>query len=110
MAISFFLTSCGTMVSSVGDRAEEHRELQNEIRKGETELAITGTKLEHGVGTITGGLDRTVRIGGELEYSIRESAENQSEIGEILRSIRERLLDANWLVGIGIRPGETEVQ
>lgn len=73
----------------------EYKEIESEIRNGETELAITGTKL---------GND-SERLGtelSELEQSIRDSETNEQELGEILQRIRERELTEDKLIELGI--------
>lgn len=84
-----------TMVPDITERTKEYRELEAEIRDGETELAVTGTKLEND----------SERLGtelSELEQSIRDSETNEQELGEILQRIRERELTKDKLIELGI--------
>ena len=69
------------LVSDIGDGASEYRAIQDNIRAGETELAITGTRIEERV--------------GELERSIRSSQTQSNEIERIIQQIRERELNSD---------------
>jgi hypothetical protein len=92
VALCFF-TGCSTTrahVSDIGNGAFEYRTIQNEIRAGETELAITGTKLEHESVEI-----RTELY--ELERSINASQRAEQEIDDIIRRVRERELDSTFI-------------
>jgi hypothetical protein len=84
--IGIFLFGCrttGGVVLDQGIGASEFRENMENLRSGETELAVTGTKLE--------AESRELRSGiSELERSIAESAGTESEIDAILRRIRGR--------------------
>lgn len=78
----YIFTGCqSTMVSDVSERTREYRELESSIRDGETELAITGAKLES--------------AGEELEHSISESEEIEQRLGELLQLIGTRKLPEN---------------
>jgi len=66
----------GAVVSDIGSGAAEYRAIQGDIRAGETELAITGTRIEAGL--------------GELERSISGSQGAEQEIGAIIQRVRER--------------------
>jgi len=78
-------TTSNTMVPDIGTGTAEYRELQTEQREGEAELAITGAKLEAGL--------------GELERSISASQRSEQEIGNIIQQIREREVDASFIEG-----------
>ena len=79
--------SCNSTRVLSGDPAgtREHRELENEIRAGETELAITGTEIKNTSNRITESVN-------ELEQSIENSKGNEQEITDIIQSIRGRKL------------------
>lgn len=79
-----------TMVPDITERTKEYRELEAEIRDGETELAVTGTKLESTSEQITESVNSIGQTGKQLEQSISESAGNEQEITDLLQRIRTR--------------------
>ena len=92
-AILCLLPSCagtGSLVSDNGDGAFEYRRVQAQQREGEAELAVTGAKLESESREIREGLS-------ELERSIVESQGSEQEIGEILRRVREREVQPDFI-------------
>jgi len=93
------------VVSDLGDGTTEYRAVQGEIRAGETELALTGARIETGL--------------GEFERSISASQGAEQEIGKILQQIRNRPVDAAFIeewknrrtgkAGSGGKAGEDEI-
>lgn len=97
ISIVIILTSCQStkILSDNGTGVEQYRNIESEIRDGETELAVTGAELEND----------SERLGtelSELEQSIRDSETNEQELGEILQRIRERELTEDKLIELGI--------
>lgn len=90
------------ILSDNGTRVIEYREIESEIRDGETELAITGAKLESTSEGIRDSINKLKDTSERLEQSINESTDNESELGEILQQIRDRELTENQLVELGI--------
>ena len=87
----------GSPVSDMGIGATEYREIQGDIRAGETELAVTGTKLEtesrelrSEIGEIGDGIR-------ELESAIGASQGAEQEIGAIIQRVRNREVDPAFL-------------
>ena len=76
-------TNTGTMVSDIGDGAAGYRAIQTEQRAGEVELALTGARIEAGL--------------GELERSISTSQGTEQQIGIIIQRVRERELDPSFV-------------
>jgi len=84
-----FCSGCTTsrgMVSDLGNGTEEYRGIQSEIRDGETDLAITGTRIEDESREIGDGIR-------ELEQSISGGQGAAEEIGAIIQRIRARAVD-----------------
>lgn len=102
--ISFIFIGCSTtrVVSDISDGTMEYRELQGEIRTGETELAITGTGLESTSKDIEQSVINITESGERLEQSIKDSTGNEQEIGDIIQSVRERELNKDVLIELGI--------
>ena len=102
--ISFIFISCSTtrVVSDISDGTMEYRELQGEIRTGETELAITGTGLESTSKDIEQSVINITESGERLEQSISKSTSSESEIGNILQSIGNREVTIDKLIELGI--------
>ena len=73
----------GSLVSDLGSGTAEYREIQGDIREGETELAITGTRIEAGL--------------GELERSISSSQGTEQEIDDIIQRVRARPVDPDLI-------------
>ena len=76
-------TNTGAMVSDIGDGAAGYRAIQTEQREGEVELAVTGARIEAGL--------------GELERSIGASQGTEQEIGIIIQRVREREFDPAFI-------------
>jgi hypothetical protein len=97
-------TGCGTyrgMVSDPGIGAAEYRGIQEDIRSGEAELAVTGQRLE----------DESRELGSgivELEQSIIDSQGTEQPIDAILRQIRGRKVDASFVERWGTGGVESE--
>lgn len=90
--ILFCCFSCqSTKLYNNGTGASEYREIQSEIRDGETELAITGENLKFRSEQIEERIENIESIGKQLEQSIETSAANEQELRDILQSIRERV-------------------
>lgn len=88
--ICFYFVSCNSTryVSDNSERDREYRETMSEIRTGETELAITGKDIEQSVNGIIGTSEN-------IEKSIRESTNFESEIRAILQRVRSRKITNN---------------
>lgn len=97
ITILVILTSCKStkVLSDNGIGVEEHREIQSDIRDGETELAITGSKIE----SESKELGERIR---ELEQSIRDSETNEQELGKLIQQIRKREITEDKLIELGI--------
>jgi len=76
-------TRRGVVVSDLGNGTADYRAIQSEIRTGETELAITGQRLED---HIESGLQ-------SLEQSISGGQGAAEEIGAIIQRVRSREVD-----------------
>ncbi|MDR0506386.1 MAG: hypothetical protein LBH32_06175 [Dysgonamonadaceae bacterium] len=74
------------MVSDLGDGAEEYRGIQEQIRSGETDLAVTGTKIESASGQLATGI-------GDLEQAIIGSTGTEPGITAIIQRVRSRTVD-----------------
>jgi len=83
----------GAVVSDLGDGTAEYREIQGDIGEGETALAITGTRIEEGL--------------GELEQSISSSQGIEQEIGDVIQRIRARPVDPTLIEEWRNRRSET---
>ena len=87
-----FMCSCkSTELYNNGAGNTEYRELQSDIRDGETELAVTGTKIEQTSEQLATGIS-------ELEQAITSSTANEQEIGNLLQQIRTREIPDNIAV------------
>jgi len=95
-AFLFLFTGCSStgksaaLVPDIGIGAAEYRTIQTEQRAGETELAVTGTKLEHESREIRTELN-------ELEQSIIASQGTEQELGEIILRVRAREVDPAFI-------------
>ena len=115
--LSILLISCKStrILLDDGTGAEKYRELQNEVRDGETELVITGERISNDsekLGETSAEIRQSSDELGEqlngLEYSIKESAGNNEEIGRILQQIRARKITDDKLIELGIEFDKTE--
>lgn len=88
--ICFYFVSCNSTryVSDNSERDREYRETMSEIRTRETELAITSKDIEQSVNGIIGTSEN-------IEKSIRESTNFESEIRAILQRVRSRKITDN---------------
>jgi hypothetical protein len=97
-------TGCGTyrgMVSDPGIGAAEYRGIQEDIRSGEVDLAVTGTRVEDE--------SRELGIGiSQLEQSITESTGTEQPIDAILQRVRGRKVDASFVERWGTGGVESE--
>lgn len=98
-----------------GTGIEQYRELQSEIRDGETDIVITSerisndsTDIKQTSSEIRESSDQLGEQLTELEQSIRESETDEQEIGEILQRIRNREITENQLIELGIEFVEIE--
>ncbi|HCC37020.1 MAG TPA: hypothetical protein DEQ14_05105 [Treponema sp.] len=87
----------GIVVSDNGNGTAEYRGIQEQIRSGETELAITGARIEsasaqlkHASGELAAGI-------GSLEQSIIGAAGTEREITTIIQRVRSRPVDAAFV-------------
>ncbi|GHV76475.1 hypothetical protein AGMMS49942_12960 [Spirochaetia bacterium] len=69
----------GELVSDIGNGTAEVRDNFDNLGTRQTELAISGQKLESGI--------------AELERSIEAGERNNTDIAEIIRKIRSRKVD-----------------
>ena len=109
--LSILFISCKStrILPDDGTGVDKYRELQNEVRDGETELAITGERISNDsekLGETSAEIRQSSDELGEqlngLEYSIKESAGNNEEIGRILQQIRARKITDDKLIELGI--------
>ena len=95
-AFLFLFTGCSNtgksaaLVPDIGIGAAEYRTVQTEQRAGETELAVTGAKLEQESREIRTELN-------ELEQSIIASQGTEQEIGNIILRVREREVEIAFI-------------
>lgn len=115
--ICFFISCQSTNIFDKGTGTSDYRELQSEIRDGETELVITSKDLESTdnrieerindiestSGNIENGINNIESTGNNLEQSIAESEGSEQEIGEVLQSIRNRPIPEDKLTELGIK-------
>lgn len=101
--ISIFLFGCkSTNIYDNGTGTTDYRELQSEIRDGETELVITGKDLESTDIRIEERIKDIESTGSNLEQSITESEGSEQELGEVIQSVRGRKIPEDKLVEFGI--------
>ena len=91
-ALCLFPSCAGTgaIVSDIGIGASEYREVQTQQRERETELAVTGARIELESREIRAELN-------ELERSIIASKGTEQELGEIIQRIRAREIDPAFI-------------
>lgn len=115
--LSILFISCKStrILLDDGTGADKYRELQNKVRDGETELIITGERISNDsekLGETSAEIRQSSDELGEqlngLESSIKESAENNEEIGRILQQIRTRKITDDKLIELGIEFNKTE--
>lgn len=97
----FFISCKSTDVSNNGAGTTDYRELQSEIRDGETELVITNKDIESTNNRIEERISDIESTSNNLEQSIEESKGNEQEIGEIIQSIRNRPIPSDKLIELG---------
>ena len=115
--LSILFISCKStrILLDDGTGADKYRELQNEVRDGETKLAITGERISNDsekIGETSAEIRQSSDELGEqlngLESSIKESAGNNEEIGRILQQIRTRKITDDKLIELGIEFNKIE--
>ena len=115
--LSILFISCKStrILLDDGTGADKYRELQNEVRDGETKLAITGERISNDsekIGETSAEIRQSSDELGEqlngLESSIKESAGNNEEIGRILQQIRARKITDDKLIELGIEFNKIE--
>ena len=115
--LSILFISCKStrILPDDGTGVDKYRELQNEVRDGETELVITGERISNDsekLGETSAEIRQSSDELGEqlngLEYSIKESTGNNEEIGRILQQIRARKITDDKLIELGIEFDKTE--
>lgn len=115
--LSILFISCKStrILPDDGTGVDKYRELQNEVRDGETELVITGErisndseKLRETSAEIRQSSDELGEQLNGLECSIKESAGSNEEIGRILQQIRTRKITDDKLIELGIEFDKTE--
>lgn len=96
LAVAFvaacILSGCHTTknLHNYGERDKQYREIQSDIRNGETELAVAGEKLEHAGNDIAGTVESIASAGSKLEQSIGNAESNEQGIGNVLQRVRAR--------------------
>ena len=100
--ICFFISCQSTNIFDKGTGTSDYRELQSEIRDGETELVITSKDLEFTDNRIEERINDIESTSNNLEQSIAESEGSEQEIGEVLQSIRDRPIPEDKLIEFGI--------
>ena len=91
----FFISCKSTNLYDNRARNTDYREIQSEIRDGETELAETNKDIESTSNRIEERINGIESTSNNLEQSIAESKGSEQEIGELLQSIRNRELKNN---------------
>ena len=89
MVCSMFIINCKSQPSIIPDTgtgAEAVRDDLADLTSGQTELAVTGTKIEDGSATVESGL-------GDLEQSIIIGTASNGSFEEIIREVRKRPLE-----------------
>lgn len=88
--VCFYFISCNSTryISDNSERDREYRETMSEIRTGETELVITSKDIEQSV-------DGIIETSENIEKSIRESTNFESEIRTIIQRVRDRKITDN---------------
>ena len=91
--MALFIGGCSTgtrtLVSDIGIGTTEYRELQAEHRAGETELAVTGTKIEVESREFGNGIR-------ELEQAIIGGEGTAEEIRQIIERVRSREVSPDY--------------
>lgn len=110
LLFTYSFTGCATkVISDDGTRIDDYRELQNDIRNGETELAITSTRISNDserIAETSGKLEHQL---GKLEQTIKQSETSEQEIGMVLQRIRKREITGKKLNELGIEFTEIEI-
>lgn len=103
ISVFVLLGGCATgrgtrgLVSDLGNGTSEYRAIQDDIRSGETELAITGTKLEGESRELRGEIGQIGDGIRELEQAISGSQGDAEEVGAIIQQVRGRPVDAAFV-------------
>jgi hypothetical protein len=92
LALLLVGTSTGrrAVVSNFGERTSDYRGIQEAIRSGEAELAITGQRIEDASYEIERESGELAAAIGELESAIAARAGSEPEIDALLQRIRDR--------------------
>lgn len=103
-ATSFIFIGCKSseLLPDDGTGITSYRELQSDIRDGETELAVTGSELESTSERIEESVRDIIQSGERLERQLTESENEEQEIGTVLQRIRKRKIESNKLSELGI--------
>ena len=97
----FFISCKSTNLYDNRARTTNYREIQSEIRDGETELVITNKDIESTNNRIEERINDIESTNNNLEQSIAESKGSEQEIGELIQSIRNRPISKNqWFIKI----------
>lgn len=84
---SLLFVGCQTtqraVVPGIGDGVEQTRSNIADLGEGQTELALTGERIENQSTDIADGIEK-------LEQSIGNGATNDAELEAVLRTIRDR--------------------
>jgi len=83
----------GSVLSGNGGRAADYRGVQEEIRSGEAELAVSGANIESASGELARESGELAGGIGALESSLGGGTGSEQEIDAILQRIRGRRVD-----------------
>lgn len=97
----FFISCKSTNIYDNRAGTTNYRELQSEIRDGETELVITNKDIESTSNRIEERIEDIESTGNNLEQSIEKSEGSEQEIGELIQSIRNRPIPNDKLIELG---------
>ena len=97
----FFISCISTNLYDNRARTTNYREIQSEIRDGETELVITNKDIESTNNRIEERINDIESTNNNLEQSIAESKGSEQEIGELIQSIRNRPISNDKLIEFG---------
>lgn len=97
----FFISCKSTNIYDNRAGTTDYRELQSEIRDGETKLVITNKDIESTNNRIEERISDIESTGSNLEQSITESERSEQEIGELIQSIRNRPIPSDKLIELG---------
>lgn len=106
--ICFFFIGCKStkLLPGDGTGVTEYRELQSDVRDGETELAISITEVENTSEQIRESVTDIRDTSDRIEQTIKESENSEQEFGRVIQRIRERKIERDKLIKLGIEFSE----